>query len=202
MSFRTPQPFYPPGEHQMWLALYYAFSDLPQQFQMWSGYRLSPFQEIFKSQVSPEWPFGAFKHTVFLSYPISGLKWLHLGDQKVAKGRSWRRILFQPANWNIHQNFMLIRQDLVDFPLVHGRKLANDMVCIKPVVNGGIVIQCLSSGPVFFSHQYFVQLPYSRGSSSCDVLQGSGSSEAVWKHVMIWMAIGSSEENPSFVHQE
>lgn len=46
---------------------------------------------------------------------------------------------------------MLIRQDLVDFPLVHGRKLANDMVCIKPVVNGGIVIQCLSSGPVFFS---------------------------------------------------
>jgi len=58
----------------MWLALYYAFSDLPQQFQMWSGYRLSPFQEIFKSQVSPEWPFGAFKHTVFLSYPISGLK--------------------------------------------------------------------------------------------------------------------------------
>ena len=75
------------------------------------------------------------------------------------------------------------------------------MVCIKPVVNGGIVIQYLSSGPVFL-HQYYVQLRYSRGSPSCDVLQGSGSSEAVWKHVMIWMAIGSSEENPSFVPQE
>lgn len=46
---------------------------------------------------------------------------------------------------------MLIRQDFVDFPSVHGRNLANDMVCIKPVVNGGIVIQYLSSGPVFFA---------------------------------------------------
>ena len=109
---------------------------------------------------------------------------------------------FNPRIGTSTKNFMLIRQDLVDFPLVHGRKLANDMVCIKPVVNGGIVISVPIKWSSFFFHQYFVQLPYSRGSSSCDVLQGSGSSEAVWKHVMIWMAIGSSEENPSFVHQE
>lgn len=74
------------------------------------------------------------------------------------------------------------------------------MVCIKTVVNSGMMIQYLSSGPGFF-HQYYVQSPYSRGSSSCDVLQGSEYSQAV-KHVMIWMAIGSSDENSSFVPQE